>query len=358
MYVDISIDLGNKAAKGAIRGRTTVIRNLAVRDDGSSDNLKDLGLSLSGNGGGPKQQEAGDSATIWFDNNLWVVGEAAWLRNVYAKEKTGYERYGSAEQMVVWLGTLSVLLSGKPASLGMSFSMPVSQIQHGRREEIISNFYGEWTIGINESWVTYEVIPEMAEVVPEGFGSLAYLCLDQAGKKIIDRHLPQSRVLVFDLGGYTLDIGAFENWGLGTFYKSFTTGLVDIRNKVNDEIKNRFNRGDVPGPILEQIIATGCADHKGKKYDVKDIVERATGDLISQVESIWVEQLGHGADYNTVIMSGGGGPAVGPLLAPIFDHADFRTIPTGEAHIANALGILRYRRFRTLAQEAALKQQG
>lgn len=38
----------------------------------------------------------------------------------------------------------------------------------------------------------------------------------------------------------------------------------------------------------------------------------------------WQEELEGGADYDTVIVTRGGGPVIGPLLAPQLNHGDVR----------------------------------
>lgn len=354
MYADVSLDVGNKASKGATRGRIVAIRNLAVRADGSEDALKKLDLSLGGNGQARGDEDQGESAHLWINGEQWVIGEEAWHVNIHTKEKTGFNRYGTPEWQAMWLGTLATLLGGRSAMVGLSCSMPVTQLD--RRSEMIDYLVGDgvWEVAYEDREARYEIVPELVEVVPEGFGILAYLCLDEAGRKLVDRELPQSNVVVFDLGGYTLDIGTFRKWTVGDYYKSFRTGLVDIRNRVNDELKARFNRSsEVPGRLLDEAIATGRFSHKNDEYDVSDIVRRSTDDLIGQILSIWEEQLGSGADFKHVIIGGGGGPAIGPLLEPQFDHRGTRILPNGEAHIANAVGVWRYRRFRENARRAA-----
>jgi len=56
--------------------------------------------------------------------------------------------------------------------------------------------------------------------------------------------------------------------------------------------------------------------------------------------------VGGGADYDAVIITGGGGPVIGPLLEPQLGHGDVRIIKEGYAHLANALGALRHRQFK------------
>lgn len=356
MYADVSLDVGNKASKGATRGRSVAIRNLAVRADGNEDVLRTLDLSLGGNGQARGDEDQSESASLWINGEQWVIGQEAWHVNIHTKEKTGFSRYGTPEWQAMWLGTLATLLGGRSAMIGLSCSMPVSQIAAGRRTEMIDYLVGNgiWEIAYQDREARYEIVPELVEVVPEGFGILAYLCLDEGGRKLVNKELPQSDVVVFDLGGYTLDIGTFRKWTVGDYYKSFRTGLVDIRNRVNDELKARFNRSsEVPGRYLDAAIATGRYHHKDKEHNVTDIVRRSTDDLIAQVLSIWEEQLGGGADFKHVIIGGGGAPAIGPLLAAQFDHGGIQILPDGEAHLANAVGIWRYRHFREMAKRAA-----
>jgi hypothetical protein len=346
---EVGGDFGNWGAKVVRDGKAVVIRNVAVPYDGSDDALRGLGLF----GSTPDEhtprpgEPPTESARIRLGDQEWVVGELAYELGVRSFERTTYSRYGTDEWYALVAASFVRLYSKRSGSIALTFSLPVSQFRAGRHHDIKDMLAGLWEVDFEDRHLTYEVLPDLIDMVPEGFGSLAYLCLSESGKRFIDRELAGSRVVVFDFGGYTLDINTYNALGLGPYNESITTGLLNVRNEVNRALKRRYNRGDVPGKVLDEVIRTGQYKHAGSPSEsVQDIVDSALIGLMKDALRLWVEELGSGVDYDTVIITGGGGPVIGPLLAPQLEHGDMRIIPEGEAHLANAWGSLRHRKFK------------
>jgi hypothetical protein len=110
--------------------------------------------------------------------------------------------------------------------------------------------------------------------------------------------------------------------------------------------------GSVPGvgvrPIRGQIavVVVGIGIHSIAGELIQRVVGVVRGcrrapRLMKDALRAWQEELAGGADYDTVIVTGG--PVIGPLLAPQLNHGDVRIIPEGEAHPANTWGSLRHR---------------
>lgn len=349
---EIGGDYGNWGAKVVRDGLSVVIRNVAYRTNGSDDAIRNLD-AFAGHFNGAHQNGT-ESARFIFGNQEWIVGEAAYEHNLKAQSETSYSRYGTDEWYALIAASFVKLYSKRSGTVALTFSMPVSQFRAGRKDEIKDMLVGEWNVEIDGKRLSYEVMPEMLEMVPEGFGSLAYLTIADNCKKFADRTLTTNRIALFDFGGFTLDILTFEEFRPAAYNESLTSGLLDVRSKVNRELKRRYNRGDVPDKILDEVIRTGQYKHSGfTPESVKDIVDDALVELMKDALRVWQQDLGSGADIDTVIISGGGGPILGPALMPQLRHGDVRIIPEGEAHLANATGALRFRKFRrAMAQPA------
>ncbi|MCC6904850.1 MAG: ParM/StbA family protein [Anaerolineae bacterium] len=341
---EVGGDFGNWAAKVVRDGYSTVIRNVAVQYDGSDDALRELGLFGGVTAG---DEPLTESVQLTLRDQQWIVGEAAFTQSARSFERTTYSRYGTDEWYALVAAALVSLYSKRSGTVALTFSLPVSQLRAGRAREIRELLAGQWQIGYDGRVLTYEILPDLIDMIPEGFGSLAYLCLSESGKRFTDRALAENRVVLFDFGGYTLDVITFDRLSMGPYNESLTTGLINVRNDVNKALKRIYNRGDVPGKVLDEVIRTRQYRHAGgKPDDVSTIVDTALVSLMKDALRVWQEELGSGADYDTVIVSGGGGPVIGPLLAPQLGHHDIRIIPEGEAHLANALGSLRHRKFK------------
>jgi hypothetical protein len=346
---EVSIDAGNWAGKGARDGKTITVRNVATVYDGSNDALLELGLfgnaSTDQAKGGGEQTE---SAKIQFSDKQWVVGEMAYDLSALAHERTTYARYGTEEWYALIAAVLSRLFK-KSGTVNLSFSLPVSQFRAGKHHEIKEWLAGEWQIYDyqQDRELTFNIDPAQIDMVIEGFGTLAYVCLSETGKTFANRDVAAGRTAVFDFGGFTLDILTFNSLSIGPFNESITTGLINVRNAVNKGLKTRYSRGDVPGGILDEVIRTGKYRHAGGKLEsVQDLVDGALVGLMKDALRAWNEELSGGADFDTVIISGGGGPVIGPLLQPQLNHNNVHILPTGEAHLANAIGALRHKKFK------------
>lgn len=343
---EVGGDYGNWGAKVVRDNLSVVIRNVAIKYDGNEDDLRSLGLF----GAQPNESNGHhhtQSARITMGGQQWIVGDLAYDLALRTSSPTTYSRYGTDEWYALIAASFVTLYSKRSGTIALTFSMPVSQFRAGRKEEIREMLIGQWQVEYDSKLLTYDVLPDMLDLIPEGFGSLAYLCLSETGKRFTDRDLASSRVVLFDFGGFTLDVMTFHNLGMGPFNESITTGLINVRNEINRQLKRRYNRGDVSDKTLDEIIRTGMYRHAGKPPEsVKDVVDSALVSLMKDALRIWREDLGSGADFDTVIITGGGGPVIGPLLQPQLDHADVRIIPAGEAHLANALGALRHRKFK------------
>ncbi|MGF1507631.1 MAG: hypothetical protein ACFB51_21265 [Anaerolineae bacterium] len=353
---DVAADAGNWGAKFVRDNQHVVIRNVAVPYNGSEDELTALGLF--GSDGLETIRREGDVETtsmrIGFGGRLWIVGEAAYRMNVMAREQTTFARYGTDEWFALIAASLTALYKKRSGAVGMTFSMPVSQFRAGMHHKVREMLIGMWEVDLDDRLLTFEIREDMLDMLPEGFGSLCHQILSTTGKSFINRDLAEGRIVVFDFGGYTLDVTTYDGLNIGAYNDSLTTGLIHVRNTVNRELKRRYNRTDASAAVLDRVIRTKQYQHKGgPPEDVSDIVDAAIVNLIQDAVRVWNEELAGGEEYTHVIITGGGGPVIGSLLEPQLGfNGPLIIIPEGEAHLANALGALKYRKFKRLYSEA------
>jgi hypothetical protein len=358
---EIAGDYGNWGAKVAREGQSLVMRNVAVPYDGNDDAFRET-MSYSRQAG-DEDAVPTESARIWLQGQQWVVGEAAYDIELLAKSQTSYARYGTPEWYALIAASFAKLYPKRSGTVALTFSMPVSQfraeieMENGQRikqkEYVARLLCGTWEIEYEGRKLIYEVPYELLDMVPEGVGTLFSQCVHPSGKRWIDEKLAGGKKVIFDFGGFTLDVLTLEGLKPMKFNRSLTTGLIHVRNAVEEKLVSRFNRGDVPPTVLDEVIRTGMYKHAGHKpVSVQDVVDGAMVKLMKDALSVWREELGSGADFDTVIITGGGGPVIGPLLEAQLKHGDVRILPTGEAHLANAKGGLIRRRFMNEAAAA------
>jgi hypothetical protein len=354
-FYSVSADVGNWAAKGCRDGQTVVIRNSVTEYDSASAAVHDLEV-FGSNARETYGSGMTDSVLMQVEDRTWLVGAAAETVKIMTQEATGYERYGSYPWYILFLATLYKLLGNNSAEVALTFSMPVSQFKADRAAQsdedrviprVIEDLAGVHTVIDNGQRIHYEVLEENIMMLPEGLGALCYWILSDDGRHFTNKELAGSRIVLFDIGGYTTDILTWSALKPDFFNTSIELGLIDVRNAVNEQIKARYNRPDVPLNILDRIITTRQYKHAGSKpKDVGDVVDTAMADLTGRILRAWQQQLGSGIDFDAVLIAGGGAPSVGKQLAPQLNHANIDILPQGEAHIANAAGALRYRKFK------------
>lgn len=352
---DVCADIGNWGAKVVREGQATVIRNVAIAYDGSDDDFQEA-VSFSNNAKGKGDGEIKtESARFWLGEQQWVVGEDAYNINARAQSETSYSRYGSPEWYAL-IAASFLKLYKRSGTIALTFSMPVSQfravVDDGsggavrQRDRVAEMLAGTWDITAEDGKrLVFEIDPDQIDMIPEGAGSVAGLCIHPSGRSWIDEKLKDSKKVVFDFGGFTLDVLTFAGLKPLDYNRSLTSGLINVRNTVEAKIMDRFMRGNMPPTVIDEVIRTGRYKHAGgNPVSVKDIVDGALVTLMKDALRVWREDLGNGADYDTVIITGGGGPVLGPLLKPQLGHGDVRIIPAGEAHLANAWGGLARRK--------------
>lgn len=344
-YYDVAADFGNYAAKVVRDNQVYVIRNLAVRYDGSEDDLRTgdvAGLSNDGKGG------ATESVRFTWRDQQWVVGEAAYDIKLNTHEKASYARYGTEEWLALVAASFVRLYPKRSGHLGLTCSLPFQIFKDKRHKEVREYLVGTWVIWYEDRKLEFTLEPDDLQLVPEGFGSLPYLCVSESGKRLTNDELASGRVAIIDIGGYNIGITTFDKLSLGAYNRTFTdVAMLSVRDRVHEDIKTRYRRGDIKdGRILEEVISTGWYRHQGAYEDVTDLVNAALQEPVDLISDAWNRQLVGGADIDYVIITGGGGPIIAPLLIPQLDHRNAIVIPRGESQTASALGSLYFRRFK------------
>jgi hypothetical protein len=264
-------------------------------------------------------------------------------------QQTSYARYGQEEWFALIAGTLALLL-GRSAEISLTFSLPVGVFKSGRHHEIGQMLTDdEWHVWFDGKKLTFSISPEELLLIPEGVGAMSYLMLKPSGKgfRSDGRKYAETRTVIFDFGGYSLDVLTMNELQPGRFNESIDMGMIDVRNRVNAMLKDSFMRGDLEGAVLDEVIRTRQYSHRGDlPVDVSSFVNEAVLELMRRAVLVWQQSLGGGDDVNNVIIAGGGGPIVGDLLKAQLDHSSVTIIEDGTAHLANVLGAQAYRNLR------------
>lgn len=375
-YYD-SMDNGNLFNKSINDNEEAVVRNVVIDYEGTDAEFRDIEVAA-------QRKEttdaiATDSVLFWFENKQRLIGELCYQIDPSVQSNTGNERWGSEEWNAMIAGVLARLHPRRSGTIGLTYSLPVSQFRttvwrptddkgNGYEQKVVEYvrelLTRTWEVEINGKLNRYDVVGELLDLLPEGYGTIADLCISDNGRQITDQTLAEGRVIVIDVGGGTTDILTFDRLRPGSYNESLSTGLIHVRKRVEKAIRSKYNRDNIPAKILDEIIQTKHYTHAGyKPDDVSKIVEAAVEDLMEDIKEEWTQSLGRGVDYNAVVISGGGGPVIAPLLKERIKHGGIYEVPAGKAHMANASGGHKRRKMqrevaRALAAQAAAGKLG
>jgi plasmid segregation protein ParM len=174
-------------------------------------------------------------------------------------------------------------------------------------------------------------------VVPQPFGSLFALILDNDGK-LINEDLARGRVGVIDVGMHTTDFVLVDRLryvekGSG----SLTTALSRVHELTGRAILDAHSL-QLTLHEIDAALRQGTVQVYGKAKDVLRLAEPALEAVAEEVNAKAGTLWGDGRDLSAVLVTGGGALALGHRILSQYPHAV--TVPN--AAMANVCGFLRY----------------
>lgn len=188
-----------------------------------------------------------------------------------------------------------------------------------------------------------QVYIERVRVIPQPFGSLFNLMLDDAGK-IASRRFASEKVGVIDIGFRTCDYSvadrtrysqrgsASSGSGVSSAYTAIAQTL-QTQSGVNVEVYR-----------LYEATQRGSIKIRGKLYDLKPLLQRTMTQLAArvaeEVNRLWADDW----DIDTIVLTGGGGVALAPYLQPLLEGEVLPLPEDQDARLNNVFGYWKYGR--------------
>ena len=189
---------------------------------------------------------------------------------------------------------------------------------------------------------------EKAVVIPQGFGALLSVCLDDKGN-IQDPDLASGAVGLIDLGGKTTNLLSIDRLSeVSRETESVNVGAWDavrtVRRFLAENCPNRTYRD-------HEIVCTlqsGRTRYMGQTVDLTEPIREALQPMAEQVLS-QATQLWNGAgQLDGILIAGGGAHLLGQYIVDSYNEsgypAGFVRVIDGDPVFANALGYWRFAR--------------
>lgn len=202
--------------------------------------------------------------------------------------------------------------------------------------QLVEHLRGQHVIKLD--WRSQVIEVEEVRVVPQPFGALLSMLLDDQGKlKVESSHLAQERVGVLDVGTHTTDLLLVDGLeyieaGSGSLEVGVSTVLEMLRKVLLDEYRISYASHE-----LEAAIRRGWLMIEGHKTSLNGLASEHLSVIAQSIEA-HTRTLWNIGTLSAVVLAGGGALALREWLEPCFNQA----IYAPDATMANANGFLRY----------------
>jgi plasmid segregation protein ParM len=178
-------------------------------------------------------------------------------------------------------------------------------------------------------------------VIPQPFGSMYDMVLDDAGK-VGDRQLLQQKIGIVDIGFQTSDLTVSDR---GTFLErasqSTETGVGRAFATIAGKIREKSGV-TVELYRLYEGMEEGRIKIRGDSFDLSRLIEHVmtqlATDIASDANRLWADEW----DMDAIVITGGGGAVLAPYLAPLLSG---RVLPVETGRDARLNNVRGFRKF-------------
>jgi len=266
-----------------------------------------------------------------------AVGEGAIVQSRHLMRREDREWIESNEYHALMLAAFSELTTAKGAELTVVSGLPI-QYYDLDRGALQARLMGEHSLE-REGRHRQTLTVTRAAVIPQGFGALCAVCLDEKGN-IARRDLANGRVGLIDAGGKTTNLLSVNRLAeVGRETASVNSGAWDVVRAVGRWLADHCPDLELRDHEIIEAIKDRGTRYKGRAVDLGAVIDGAVSPLADQVIA-QATQLWNGAGaLDVVLVAGGGAHLVGPRVLAHFDHAQ---IIEGDPVFANAEGYYRF----------------
>lgn len=271
---------------------------------------------------------AGSDVIIEYEGTQYLVGESAIVQSRMVQRREDRHWFESTEYKILYMAALSALnLSG---NVKVVTGLPVAFLAD--KDALQSTLTGEWLFKRNGK--EYSVDAQEVKVIPQPFGTLLDLALDDDGD-VVNSEIATGTIGIVDCGGKTTNLLAVSRMAeISRETASVNIGGWDVIRALREYINSQYPDRDFRDHELAEIIRLGSFNYFGKKVDVKSKIEELAAPLAQQVISQASQLWNGGASLDKIVITGGGSFLLGQYIESHFQHAETTKCPV----FGNALG--------------------
>jgi plasmid segregation protein ParM len=182
---------------------------------------------------------------------------------------------------------------------------------------------------------------EKVRVIPQPFGALFNLMLNDLGKPVSQRFITE-KIGVIDVGFRTADYTISDKTRYSERGSQSTDSGISVAFQALANALQEKSGVSIELFRLYDAVTRGTIKIKGKRYDITALVKQAFTALATRVATeanrLWADDW----DVDAIVISGGGGAVIAPYLAPLLEGEVIPVPPEQDARLNNVQGYQKY----------------
>jgi len=253
---------------------------------------------------------------IKINGKLYFVGKYALRHSAYLHRDLSQSRAVENDLEILYLTALSLFCSDSTNSFKVVTGLPVDRMHMAG--ELKERIGGEKSVAVgrNNEFYGQRIIIDDLVIVPQPLGTYWSEYLDSFGR-ISDG--VDGRVGIIDIGFKTTDLSVLEDGEyVASKSKSTFTGLSNAYRNISTKIASLYGI-ERESYALDEVVIKRKIRVRGESVDISDLVneefKKLAVNTLAEVNSIW-----NIAEFDALILSGGGGQSLSPFMLPHLPH--------------------------------------
>lgn len=225
------------------------------------------------------------------------------------------------------------LVTGLPISFFRKYKDALTTTLQNRHATIIVQANGE-----REEKTIYI---EKVRVIPQPFGSLFNLMLNEQGKPVAQRFVSE-KIGVIDIGFRTTDFTVADKTRYSERGSLSTDSGISVAYSAIANLLHEKSGTQIEVYRLYEAVNRGTIKIRGQRFDLTGLVKEAFSQLANRIAAeanrLWLDDW----DIDCIVLTGGGGAALAPYLQPLIQGEVLPMPADQDARFNNVIGYAKY----------------
>ncbi|WP_292998197.1 ParM/StbA family protein [Nevskia sp.] len=182
---------------------------------------------------------------------------------------------------------------------------------------------------------------EKVRVIPQPFGSLFNLMLNEQGKAIHQRFVTE-KIGIIDIGFRTADFAVADKTKYSERGSLSTDSGMSVAYHAIANVLHEKSGTQIELYRLHDAITRGTIKIRGQRFDITGLVNQAFGQLATRIAAeanrLWADDW----DIDCIVLTGGGGATLAAQLTPLIQGEVLPLPAEQDARFNNVAGYLKY----------------